>query len=160
ITVRRGESILPDKFPPTVASLNVIRPGEEMPTAESPSEPSETDLDLTISSSGLFFVRGRGLDTELQGSIHIGGTLGSPEVTGAFDMRRGSFDLGAATLNFTSGKVTFERASLRGKIDPALDFVAESMSGGYTARLEVTGTVSNPKVQLTSTPMLPQDEIL
>src|SRR5207244_1303488 len=80
--------------------------------AENETEPSMTALDLTIASSVLFFVRGRGLDAELEGTVHIGGTLASPNVTGGFDMRRGTFDLGAATLNFTTGKVTFASESL------------------------------------------------
>jgi translocation and assembly module TamB len=160
ITVRRGESILANKLPPALTTINVVRPGETPPPPASATESEVIALDLTVSSPGLFFVRGRGLDAEMQGTAHVGGTVSSPNVSGGFEMRRGSFDLGAATLNFTTGKVTFEGESLRNRLDPALDFVAESMSGGYTARLEITGTVSNPKVQLTSTPALPQDEIL
>ena len=160
VTVRRGESILPNKLPPAVASIKVIRAGEAVPAPPSMEEPGIIALDLTVSSQGLFFVRGRGLEAELQGRAHVGGTVSSPVVTGGFEMRRGSFDLGSATLNFTTGKVTFVQDSLRDRVDPALDFVAESMSGGYTARLEVGGTVSNPKVELTSTPTMPQDEIL
>jgi translocation and assembly module TamB len=160
VTVRRGESILPNSLPPQVTSINVVRPGEATALRPSAGESDVTALDLAIASSGLFFVRGRGLDAELEGSVHIGGTVSAPLVTGGFEMRRGSFDLGTTTLNFTSGKVSFESTSLKGRLDPALDFVAETMSGGYTARLEISGTVSNPKVQLTSTPTMPQDEIL
>lgn len=160
ILVRRAESVLPNSLPPEVANLDVKRSGKEVSEATPVAGPSAIALDLDISSPGQFFLRGHGLDSELEGNVHAGGTLSAPVVTGAFTMRRGTLDLGGSTLNFNSGKVTFENASLRNRLDPALDFVAQSVSGVYTAKLEITGTVSKPKVQLTSTPTLPQDEIL
>jgi translocation and assembly module TamB len=161
ITILRGESILPNSFPPTVATLEVIRPGQALrPAAAASTGPGVVVFDLTISSPGLFFVRGRGLEAELEGSLHIGGTLAAPTVTGAFNMRRGTFDLAGATLTFTTGKVNFEDASLRNRMDPALDFIAQTTANNVTAKLEITGTVTDPKIQLTSAPMMPQDEIL
>jgi len=160
ITVLRAESVLPNSLPPEVANLDVKRPGKPVTEASPPVRPSAIGLDLNISSPGQFFVRGRGLDAELNGDVHVGGTISAPVMTGAFEMRRGTFDLGGATLNFTSGKLSFESGSPRDRLDPALDFVAQSTTGGYAAKLEISGTVSNPKVQLSSTPTLPQDEIL
>ena len=160
INIRRGESILPNSFPPTVASLNVVKSGQAPPSAEAAPAPATIAFDLSLASQGRFFVRGRGLDAELQGDVHLGGTIDALDVSGGFTMRRGTFDLGGQTLDFTSGKMTFEGASLRNRLDPALDFTAESVSGGVTAKLEITGTVSSPRVQLTSTPPMPQDEVL
>jgi len=161
ITVLRAESVLPNSLPPEVANLDVKRPGKVAAIEVSPPvRPSAIALDLNISSPGQFFLRGRGLDAELSGDVHVGGTISAPVMTGAFEMRRGTFDLGGATLNFTSGKVTFEAGSPKNRLDPALDFVAQSSTGAYVAKLEISGTVSNPKVQLSSTPTLPQDEIL
>jgi translocation and assembly module TamB len=160
VVVRRAESVLANSLPPTVVALNVTRPGKKQSEKAGSVRPNVIALDLDISSPGQLFVRGRGLDAELEGNLHVGGTLASPAPTGAFEMRRGTFDLGGATLNFTSGKVTFQNASSRNGVDPELDFVAQSATGSYMAKLEVTGPVSAPKVQLTSTPTLPQDEIL
>jgi translocation and assembly module TamB len=160
IAVLRAESVLPNSLPPEVANLDVKRPGKPVVQPAPQVRPSTIALDLNVTSPGQFFLRGRGLDTELSGDVHVGGTVSAPVITGAFEMRRGTFDLGGTTLNFTSGKVTFETGSLRNRIDPAIDFVAQSSTGGYTAKLEISGTVSNPKVQLSSTPTLPQDEIL
>src|SRR5260370_19752481 len=44
--------------------------------------------------------------------------------------------------------------------DPAVDIVAEVSSGEVTAQVLVGGLISSPTVTLTSTPALPQDEIL
>jgi translocation and assembly module TamB len=161
VTVRRGESLLQDSLPPTVATINVVRKGKATPAqTRATTREGIVVLDLTISSPGLFFIRGRGLDAEVRGDVHVTGPLDSLVTTGGFEMRQGTFDLGAATLTFTSGKVTFAPGSLRDRLDPELDFLAETNSGGYTAKLEISGTVSRPRVQLTSTPPLPQDEIL
>jgi translocation and assembly module TamB len=68
--------------------------------------------------------------------------------------------LAGQTLNFTTGKVSFDGTGLRKKLDPTLDFTAQTVSGGVTATLQITGYASEPKIQLSSTPQLPQDEIL
>jgi hypothetical protein len=43
---------------------------------------------------------------------------------------------------------------------PSLDFTVSSTNGGVTAELKIGGTVSHPKIALTSTPELPRDEVL
>jgi translocation and assembly module TamB len=68
--------------------------------------------------------------------------------------------LAGQTLDFTSGRVTFDGSSLRERIDPALDFVAQTTAAGTSATLTVSGHASLPKITLTSAPPLPQDEVL
>jgi translocation and assembly module TamB len=94
------------------------------------------------------------------GKLKIGGTAAAPTIDGGFDLRHGTFSLAGQTLNFTSGKVAFGGTGLAGKLDPTLDFVAQSTTSALTATLTVTGYADAPKLQLSSTPALPQDEIL
>jgi len=158
IRVNRAEINIPKALPPTVAVLDVRRPGQK-PLPETVPGPV-IGLDLKIDAPRAVFVRGRGLDAETGGELHVTGTSAAPQVAGGFDMRRGTFDLGAASLKFTSGKVSFTGTGLSQKIDPTLDFAAESSFNNVTARLTVTGYADAPKIALTSTPELPQDEIL
>jgi translocation and assembly module TamB len=160
IDIRNGETILPDSFPPQVVALTVRRPGDAIPAQQSAPQNGALNLDLTIRSPGRFFVRGRGLEAELQGETRIGGTGSEPVIDGGLTMRRGTLELAGQTIVLTAGKVTFDGAGLRNRIDPTLDFAAETASGGVTAKLEVTGYASAPRIQLSSTPPLPQDEIL
>jgi translocation and assembly module TamB len=81
-------------------------------------------------------------------------------MTGSFTMRRGTLTLAGTTLSFTSGKVSFDGSGLSDRIDPAIDFITQTLSGGITAQLEVSGHASAPKVTLSSTPSMPQDEVL
>lgn len=112
-------------------------------------------LDLTISAPNNVFVRGMGIESELGGDIQLRGTTTAPVALGGFEMRRGSFDFVGRRLSFTRGRLTFT-----GTTDPELDFIAETTSGDVTARVIVTGPASSPTVDFTSTPTLPQDEVL
>jgi translocation and assembly module TamB len=159
IIINNADINIPSALPPTVAVLDVRRPGQKPPPP--PSTPAMViGFDLTVDAPGQVFVRGRGLDAEAGGELHVAGTTAAPQISGGFEMRRGTFDLGGASLKFTSGKVGLNGRGLTQKIDPTLDFEAESTSGGITAKLAVTGYADAPKITLTSVPDLPQDEIL
>jgi len=93
--------------------------------------------------------------------MHIGGTTSGPQVNGGFEMIRGSFSLASTKLNFTKGEVSFNGEGLKGRIDPSLDFTAQATTAdGTTSTLHITGFADRPQFELSSTPSLPQDEIL
>jgi translocation and assembly module TamB len=117
-------------------------------------------LDLTVNAPTGIFLHGRGLTAQVGGTLHVVGNSLSPSVTGGFDLLHGSFDVAGSTLNFTSGRVTFTGSGLRNRIDPTLNFVAETNSGAYDVTLNVTGFADAPVIALSSKPPLPQDEIL
>jgi len=158
VLVRRANINIPDSFPPSVAVLDVRQPGQKPPPPASPGP--VIGLDLTVDAPGQIFVRGHGLDAELGGRLHAGGTAAAPQISGGFDLRRGAFSLAGTTLKFTRGRVGFNGTGVTGKIDPTLDFQADSTSGNVTATLKVTGYADAPKIGLSSSPELPQDEVL
>lgn len=158
VRVAKANINVPDSLPQSVAVLNVRRVGEKRVLPAAPV--SSLGLALTIDAPQQVFVRGRGLDAEMGGKLTIGGTAAAPTVDGGFELRHGTFSLAGQTLNFTSGKVAFDGTGLAGKLDPTLDFVAQSTTSALTATLTVTGYADAPKLQLSSTPELPQDEIL
>lgn len=157
IQVLGGEINLPDNFPPEVAVLNVRQRGR---TAPSPPTTSRINLNIAVRTVAPIFVRGHGIDAEMGGAIRIGGTSAAPTISGGFQMNRGSYDAAGQRLDFTTGRIAFDGMGLRNRFDPTLDFVAQTVSNGITARLNVTGYASAPKISLSSTPQLPQDEIV
>ena len=157
-TIPRAEVRLPRSFPPQVQTLNVRRRGQ--PLAPASGSGSSLALALQISTTGPVTLRGRGIDADLGGSLDISGSALAPRIGGGFQMRRGTFTIAGQTLNFTTGRVTFDGTGLRGRVDPALDFVASETSGGVTATVTVSGYASRPQIALSSSPPLPQDEIL
>ena len=50
------------------------------------------------------------------------------------------------------GKVGFDGTGPNGKIDPTLDFVAESTANSVTATLNIGGYASQPKITLSAVP--------
>jgi translocation and assembly module TamB len=153
VTIDRADIGIPDRLPASVPVLQVRRPGQPPPAAASGPDVA---LDVTVSAPAQVFVRGRGLYAELAGRIHVGGTAVAPIPVGSFRLRRGEFNLAGQMLTFTSGEISFQGDLT----DPALNFVASSYNGSITAMLTVGGFASAPKITLSSTPDLPQDEVL
>ncbi len=155
IHLGRTEINIPQRLPASLPVLNVRQQGARPPKPAPPPVP--INLNIAVTAPGLIFVRGRGLDAELGGTLHIGGTTGNPQPEGGFSLRRGTFSLAGQTLNFTTGRVEFDGNI---PVDPRLNFVATSQSSSVTATITVTGTASAPHIALSSIPELPQDEVL
>ncbi|MBL7233303.1 translocation/assembly module TamB domain-containing protein [Komagataeibacter oboediens] len=161
ITLKRVDINIPDSLPTSVAHLDVIRPEDEAAQQKVVhTAPLVIGLNLDVRSPGQFYVRGHGLNTEMHGSIHAGGTSATPVVTGGFSLVKGGFSLGGISLDFSKGQVGFNGMGVTHAIDPTLDFVAERSTNDGTARLNVGGYASAPKISFSSTPPLSQDQIL
>ena len=158
VLVRRAELNVPKTLPASVVTLNVRRPGDKPRAPAAAGAP--VALDLVIEAPNAVFLRGRGIDAEMAGSLRIRGTSTAPQVGGGLEMRRGTISVAGTTLNFSRGKIGFDGTGVTGKIDPTLDFAADSTAGGVTATLAITGYVSKPVIRLSSVPDLPQDEVL
>ncbi|MCW3474549.1 translocation/assembly module TamB domain-containing protein [Limobrevibacterium gyesilva] len=157
IHIQRADIRVPERLPTSVAVLDVRLPGQRPPPEPGPGITDRIGLDLTVDAPSRVFVRGRGLDAELAGKVHVGGTAAAPRMDGGLTLRRGQFNLVGQTLTFTSGSIGLDGSR---RIDPTLDFVASNTNAGVTATLQVAGYASAPKIILKSVPDLPQDEIL
>lgn len=113
------------------------------------------DLDLAIAANNGVFVRGMGINAEFGGELTIRGTTANPVTIGAFNLRRGQFNILGRRLEFTKGTVSFD-----GSTDPTIDFTASTTSDNVTASIEVSGSASAPGASFTSTPALAPDEVL
>ena len=140
--------------PPAVAAtLERARAndGTPIPTAR----PSVARLDVAVRAPNQIFVRGRGLDAELGGQVRITGPVTNVQPVGAFNLIRGRLSILGQRITFDEGRV-----SLVGDLDPFIDFVARTESGDITVFITVRGRVSDPAIEFSSQPDLPQDEVL
>ena len=158
IAIEKATINIPEHLPTSIAVLPVRIAGQPPPPPPKPGV--VVRLDLQMDTPGQIFVRGRGLYAVLGGNLHLGGTTTAPQVSGGFDMRRGTFNLAGTTLTFTRGKVSFDGAGVTHRIDPSLDFQADTPTTSGTASLLVTGFADDPKITLSSSPPLPQDEVM
>jgi translocation and assembly module TamB len=155
--VKRADIRIPDHMPASVAVIPVRDAGAPPPAPSPPSKPLDLALDVTLDAPQQVFIRGRGLDAELGGKVHIGGTAANPQPDGGLKLRRGTLSLAGQTLNFVDGAVSFTGAGIT---DPSIRLVAQSVSPTFTATLAVTGSAKDPKIVLSSVPDAPQDEVL
>ena len=157
VKLLRADIRIPETLPASIPVLNVIRPGARPTPPPAPALGQDIRLNLTLNAPRQIFVRGRGLDAELGGIVHLTGTLANPQPDGRFQLRRGDFSLIGQTITFTKGEIGFDGGSLT---DPSLNFLASRAGNNVVANLAITGTASAPKIALSSTPPLPQDEVL
>jgi translocation and assembly module TamB len=150
---------IPNSLPPNVAVLDVRRHGKPAPPAR--EKQLVIGMDVAVQAPQEFLVQGRGLDAEMGGELHLGGTLDAPSVSGGLGLLRGNFSLSSNKLNFSpESRVSFNGAGLKNKIDPTLDFKAETTLADATVTLTITGLADAPQFDFTSSPALPQDEIM
>ena len=112
-------------------------------------------LDLQITAPSRIFVRGRGLDAELGGTLTLSGDTNNVIPQGQFELIRGRMDILGKRLTLSEGLI-----QLQGAFDPFLRFVAQTETAGTTARIILEGPASAPELSFDASPDLPQDEVL
>ncbi len=112
-------------------------------------------LDVRITARDPIFVRGRGLDAAFGGALLLGGTAAAPEPVGQFNLQRGRLDFLGRRLELTEGRVV-----LSGTQVPRIRVIAETVLESLTAQIIVEGPADAPEINITSSPQLPEDEVL
>ena len=113
-------------------------------------------FDFAIQSDRRIFIDGRGLDSEWGMNVNVTGSPSAPLLNGRATLVRGELELARRPFVFDTGIVTFD-----GPIESARVAIgAARQVDGFSARVDVTGSPTSPRIELTSTPDLPQDEIL
>ncbi len=156
ILINRAEIRVPERLPAHIAVLR-MQPTKTAPMPAQPVRKTDLGLNLVISAPDSIFVRGRGVDAELYGTVRLTGSASQPQPDGGFRLRRGRFTLAGKALTFSAGSVNFDGGSLT---NPALDFTANATSNYIQASLNLRGTANKPILSLSSIPALPQDEVL
>ncbi len=157
-----GDLRLPRQLPPDLVELEVIEiPAPLTPIAQksgiSYGYLNDISLDLIVESPGRIFLRGRGLESEWEGNIHLTGSAGSPNISGRFSIVRGRFNLFGRRFDLKNGTVILDGYSAS---SAHLNALAEAKTSDLTARLDVAGSLANPVFTLSSDPSMPSDEIL
>ncbi|WP_279480526.1 translocation/assembly module TamB domain-containing protein [Aureimonas sp. SK2] len=167
VDAREIAILVPDNLPSSVAQIDlkrrntppaVLQQIREIDPQGSGGEGGASGgirLDLTLNAPNRVFVRGRGLDLELGGTIRITGPVSNLGIAGAFELQRGRFQLLSRRLDFQRATLTFD-----GNLVPTLDLLAASDTGEVTVYIAITGPANDPAFNFTSSPALPQDEVL
>lgn len=130
-----------------------LTPAGEPPTPT--ARPSLLRLDVTVNAPNQIFIRGRGLDAEVGGSIRLTGPVTDVEPVGTFELIRGRLSILGRRIVFDEGTVT-----LIGDLDPFVNLRATSQSGDTTIVITVSGRASDIDIDFSSQPALPEDEVI
>ena len=123
------------------------------PAATPPPNPAR--FNLTINAPNQVFVRGRGVDAELGGSLQITGDARTPIPVGHLSLIRGRVDLLGKRFDLTEGLV-----ELQGSMIPVIRLVASHSEADITIRIIIDGEVRDPDITFESNPQLPEEEVL
>jgi translocation and assembly module TamB len=122
-----------------------------------PAPVSVIKLDLRVHADNQLFVSGMGLESEWSMDMRIGGTSTAPIITGGLDVVRGTYSFSGKRFEVSRGQVRFNGGALT---DPDLNILATTTNDGVTFNINITGTGQRPQIAFTSSPALPQDEVL
>lgn len=156
-TVNDAEIRLIDNaLPPDVVAIELS--GDTADTRSraeaAPADDLPVSLDVLVDIPGRFFVRGRGLESEWGGQVAVRGTLPSPTIEADLKVLRGQLSLLGKDFAVASGTIALAGGR------PLFDIRLERQTADLTGVISITGTPATPKLEFSSVPELPSDEVL
>ena len=127
------------------------------PVAADNTVPSKWKLSLHVRAPNQILVSGMGLDSEWSMDLHVGGTTDDPQVTGAMNVVRGLYSFAGKDFTISTGTITFNGGAVT---DPQVALTATASLNDVTGTITVSGSAQRPDIAFSSTPALPQDEVL
>ena len=139
--------------------IEINKPGGDIPEEEQNRQRGlQFGLNIALRSpGGDVRVIGRGLNVEMNVDARVTGTIARPVLGGTARVVRGDYDFAGKRFVFD------ERGTVSLSTNPEqirLNLTATRDDPALTATIRVTGTAARPEIVLSSTPDLPQDEIL
>lgn len=163
LKLRRAEGRIPARVASGVEELEVVevnKPGEKKdPPPPVPSRPflEKMVLDLKLAAPNNVLIQGRGLDSEWKADIRVTGRASAPEVRGGLTLIDGIFIFMGEQMNLEDSSVMMDGGY---PPDPQLRVNARIVKSDITMTLQLVGTAGQPKVDISSQPLYPPDEIL
>ena len=162
LTIDHADLNAQAKLKPNVVTMDVVerglpdQPREGQLRRAKPRGPA-IDLDVSLKAARGVYVRGRGLDAELSLDAQVGGSFASPELSGQARIYQGTYEFAGKRFDFDErGSITLANAPEQIRLDLSATWDGPSL----TASVKIAGTAAKPVITLTSTPSLPQSEVL
>ena len=161
----RGEVNAAARTGPNIPAMDVIEKNRPFsieddlaPARQLGTQPTgNVDLDVTLKAAKGVLIKGRGLDLDMSLDARVTGTTAKPVLSGEARVVRGDYDFAGKRFEFDNrGVVVLSN-------DPQairLDLTATRADPSLTAVIRIQGTAAKPQITLTSTPVLPNDEVL
>jgi autotransporter translocation and assembly factor TamB len=155
----RDIEILPIGTPFATASAASL-PRIDAPVAAGSGLPEpfrDWALDVRVVTGNPFLIRGNFAEGSVTANVRLGGTLGNPAPDGEVTIDNLKAALPFSTLNVRRGSLRFTPGN---GFDPVVEIRATSDPRPYRVNGYVHGRASDPQIVLTSSPPLPENEIM
>ena len=142
---------------PNVAVREINLPVDARPLA---ANPAPWRYLINVSAAGGIEVDGMGLDSEWRtNNLLLRGTTDDPRLGGTVSIvpRQGFYSFAGTRFEITRGEIAFDQTV---PIDPRINLTAATAVNGLSVEVDVTGIASQPAIVFSSTPALPQEELL
>lgn len=133
-----------------------VRFAEDANSGNGTTESSPIEFDLHIDAPRRVFIEGGGVRTEWGFDTQITGNATSPSIFGDARIVRGDIDVVGRNFQFDESVIRFNGSPE----DAILDIQAIREQGDFTAEINVDGTLRSPEIALSSSPEVPEDEVL
>lgn len=114
-------------------------------------------LDLHLRAPEKLYVSGMGMESEWSANFNLAGTTSAPDTTGQVRLVRGTLGFAGHSFELENGLITFTGGPT---IDPTVSLSATDRIEDVDVSVNVAGRSSNPQIDFSSSPALPDDEIL
>jgi translocation and assembly module TamB len=98
-----------------------------------------------------------GLESEWSADLRVQGTSATPQIVGEAEVIRGTFSFSGQRFDLTTGQISFTGAR---PPNPRINIVASTTVKDVEITLNVSGNAYTPQIRFSSSPALPQDEIM
>lgn len=114
-------------------------------------------LDLHLRAPEKLYVSGMGLESEWSADFNLGGTSAAPTMAGEVKLVRGKLDFAGHSFDLQDGLISFTGGNT---IDPTVAITASDTIDDVEVSVNVSGRAMNPHIGFSSSPALPDDEVL
>ncbi|MXO86545.1 hypothetical protein GRI38_10970 [Altererythrobacter aurantiacus] len=156
--VREGAAEVPEltgvRFKPPRGPARIS--GDEVAEPQ-PGILGQLRLDIDLQAPERLYVSGMGLESEWSADLNVSGTSSNPSMSGEVELIRGTLGFAGRSFELVEGRIQFTGGQT---INPVIDLVAQEDIDDVTVNVNVGGRAMNPQITFSSTPGLPQDEIV
>lgn len=139
---------------PSIPEISIELSEQDKKGKKSFFQPPELILDLAAKVEKQAFIHGRGLEAELAGNIRLKGPVDKLKYEGGFNVVRGRVDVFGKRFDLDKGEIGFANQ------DVVLYVVGLYEEDDTEVKVEVSGIGDDIKIELSSTPTMPEDELI
>ncbi len=158
VTTTQADLNIPEKLPiePPVLPITFINEPANLTTFHLPRA-FPLKLDLTVSTPGKVYIKGKGLDSEWKGTVRLTGTNMNLNAAGTLTLVKGDYLFGGKVFTLTQGEVTFtDKANLSSYINLTGTLQVQDT----TIFAHLRGPLLAPNLTFESLPHMPTSSLL